>query len=54
MVQPIFVVDDDDSGLSELIPQPIEVPAQEWPTFATARFAEATAELRQQVEEGLD
>jgi hypothetical protein len=51
MVQPIFVVDDDEGGLSELIPQAIEVSAQEWPTIATERFAEATAELRLQVED---
>ena len=52
MVQPIFVVDDDADGLSELVAQPIEVPAIEWPTFATGRFAEATAALREQVEGG--
>ena len=50
IVQPIFIVDDDEQGLSELTAQPIEVPAVEWPTFATGRFAEATAVLRDQVE----
>lgn len=50
IVQPVFVVDDPDEGLSELIAQPIEVPAPEWPTFATGRFAEATAELRANIE----
>ena len=51
VVQPIFVVDDEDSGLSELIAEPLEVSAAEWPTFATGRFAQATAALRDQVEE---
>jgi hypothetical protein len=49
IVQPVFVVDDG----AELVEQPAEpvvVSPAEWPTFATARFAEGMEQLRQQVE----
>ena len=47
--QPVFVLDDGKS-LIEQPAQPVEVPAIEWPTFATGRFAEAYEQLRGQVE----
>lgn len=49
IVQAVFVVDDGDS-LVEQPAQPVEVPAAEWPTFATGRFAEGVEQLRAQVE----
>lgn len=47
--QPVFVIDDGE-GLVEQPTQPVEVPAAEWPTFATGRFAEGVEQLRAQVE----
>lgn len=47
--QPVFVIDDGES-LVEQSTTPIEVPAAEWPTFATGRFAEGFEQLRAQVE----
>jgi hypothetical protein len=49
IVQPIFVVDDGES-LVEQAAQPVEVPASEWPTFITGRFAEGFEALRREVE----
>jgi hypothetical protein len=49
IVQPVFVVDDGES-LVEQIAQPVNVPAAEWPTFATGRFLDGFDALRRQVE----
>lgn len=49
ITQAVFVVDDGET-LVEQPTQPIEVPAAEWPTFATRRFAEGVEQLRQQTE----
>lgn len=50
VVQPIFVVLDDEGGASELIPQPVTVLPAEWPTFATGPFLQATEALRAHME----
>ncbi len=49
IVQPVFVLDDGET-LIEQAGQPVEVPASEWPTFATGAFAEGFNALRQQIE----
>lgn len=51
VVQPVFVLDDDDLGLTEHVAQPVDVPAHEWPNYATDRFAASYEALRIQVEE---
>ncbi len=38
VVQPVFVVEDDDGFFGKLAVDPIVVAAREWPTFATERF----------------
>jgi hypothetical protein len=50
IVQPVFVLDDDDLGLVEHVVQPVDVPAHEWPTYASGRFLESVEGLRQQLE----
>lgn len=49
LVQPVFVADDGET-LTEIPTQPVEVPAAEWPSFATGRYVEGFEALRQQVE----
>jgi hypothetical protein len=51
IVQPVFVVDDGEF-LTEHTAEPVEVPAAEWPTYATTQFAVGFDALRQQVEDG--
>jgi hypothetical protein len=50
IVQPVFVVIDDNGNLTEQAAEPVVVSASEWPTFATTRYVEGFEELRQQVE----
>lgn len=47
--QPVFIVDDGDA-LAELPAQPVDVPAAEWPTFATGRYLDGFEALRRQIE----
>jgi hypothetical protein len=51
IVQPVFVLFDDDGGASEVVPQAITVSSAEWPTFATGAFEEATRSLRAEFEQ---
>ncbi|MDQ3897237.1 MAG: hypothetical protein M3326_08375, partial [Actinomycetota bacterium] len=50
IVQPVFVLDDDEIGLTEHVAQPVEVPAHEWPTYAAERFVSSFRALQQQME----
>ena len=50
IVQPVFVLDDDEVGLTEHIAQPVEVPAHEWPTYASTQFVSSFQALQQQIE----
>ena len=52
VVQPVFVLEDEDGDLSELTPVPIVVPAKEWEGFAEGAFAEAVEDLRSRIEAG--
>ncbi len=50
IVQPVFVLFDDEGGASEVVPQAITVTAAEWPTFANGPFEDATSALRAEFE----
>ncbi|MEA2552425.1 MAG: hypothetical protein QOJ65_601 [Fimbriimonadaceae bacterium] len=50
IVQPIFVIDENQEALSELDVRPIEVSAQDWPAFASIGFSQAIEILRREVE----
>lgn len=50
IVQPVFVIDDDDN-LTEQIAEPVVVTAAEWPGYASGGFAEGFEALRLQVED---
>ncbi len=50
VVQPVFVIDDSDAGLTEVIAEPVTVSAQEWMTYPATGFSEAFEALRQQMD----
>jgi hypothetical protein len=50
IVQPVFVIDDADSGLTEVVAEPVTVAAQEWMTYPSTGFSEAFEALRQQLD----
>ena len=47
IVQPVFVIDDDEEGLKEVVAEPVAVTAKDWPTYPTSGFVEAFEELRE-------
>lgn len=52
LCQAVWIIDDDET-IVETSTEAVSVPAVEWPTYATGRFAEGAARLRQQVEEAV-
>jgi hypothetical protein len=51
IVQPVFAVDDGKT-LTEAPAEPIEVKAEDWPTYPTTKFIEAFNTLQAQVDTG--
>jgi hypothetical protein len=51
IVQPIFAVDDGKT-LTEAPAEPVEVKAEDWPTYPTTQFVEAFNMLQAQVDTG--
>lgn len=48
IVQPVFVLDDDDE-LTELTTEPVIVAARDWSEYATTTFLQSVSELREQL-----
>ncbi len=50
IVQPVFVVDDDeDDELTEVAAEPVIVTPRNWPTYATTTFQESMSALQEQL-----
>jgi hypothetical protein len=50
LVQPVFVLDDAEAGLTEVVAEPVTVSAQEWMTYPSTGFSEAFQALREQLD----
>lgn len=50
IVQPVFVVEDEEGNLTELPADPVIVNAREWPRYPTTGFVQSFDALRDQIE----
>jgi hypothetical protein len=48
VAQPHFVLDDGDT-VTETVASPVEIPAKDWPAYATEQFPQAVKDLEAQL-----